>query len=183
MALYLLVRDHWSRAGMVEVGWRVALCGGQAREGDFIFSYHANLEDMLVWARSPARAWHKKMPIAVIDVRDLIAPESKLFASVPALGRLPYYSFSSSADECAGGTDPDLPELPGDEDTGMWMARAKPVVTRRQVYRAALGAAAGQGSVRDRLQRKFVEDLNRMDSWARGVKPAGDGDAGQRKEL
>lgn len=181
MSLYLLIRDHKAHSGAIEVGWRVELLPGFSRTGDMIFAYHSSVDFMLMWARHPARKWVEKIPLGIIDVRNIIAPEHKLFSSVPVLDRVTYYMMDSTsvgeigdlmADHANWNSTP-----PGDPDNGMWIARdsaekPKPPVSRRQILNAALGAPAGTGSVRDRLQAQIMERMNKLDYWAEhGVWP------------
>lgn len=159
MALYLLIRDHMAHSGAVEVGWRVDMIGGYTRGGDVMFSYHASVENMLVWARHPSRRWQDKIPIGIIDVRDTFMPEHKLFASVPVLDRVVYYMLDPySMDEMGALAEP------GDVR-----------ISRRTVLNAAFGAPAGVGSVRDRLTARVMDRMNKPDYWAEyGVWPNDD---------
>lgn len=177
MALYLLIRDHKAHAGAVEVGWRLEAKGGYHREGDVIFAYHSSVEQMLRWAQQPARRWQEKVPLGIVDVRDSWIPEHKLFASVPVLSKVTYYMLDPSFLD--SGHSLPMPESePGDPEQGMWMARDKMItpgaISRRTVYNAAFGAPAGAGSVRDRLQARFMEELNQMDYWAARAEAKGE---------
>lgn len=152
VALYLLLRDHKLGNGAIEVGWRVGLVFGRECAGDVIWSYHSSLSQMLEWARDPVRGWRSKMPMGVIDERDLLVPEDRVFESVPPLRRLPYFHLPSD-----GGV-----EVVSGDGGGSEGISKRVWVGRREVYSAAFGVPVGSGSVRDRLRDGLMRDLNRI---------------------